>query len=219
MTMRFFRLDSSLRADGSVTRALADVVEREWSREHPDAEFVRRDLGLRPLPPVWPDANAGRLTPEHARTGEQREATALAAGLVDELLASDAYVFAVPMYNFGVPQQVKHWFDLIITDSRAIDVTRQLLQGRPAVLVEACGGGYGPGSPREGGDHATPYLERMLGDVWGLDLVTTRAELTAADFDPAMAPLKDLARQQLTDARVTAAEQAIGIAKRLRAAA
>lgn len=49
--------------------------------------------------------------------------------------------------------------------------------------------------------------------------MTTRAELTAADFDPAMAHLKDLARQQLTDARVTAAEQAIGIAKRLRAAA
>jgi len=49
--MKFFRLDSSLRTDGSVSRALADAVEQEWLREHPAAEILRRDLGRDPLPP------------------------------------------------------------------------------------------------------------------------------------------------------------------------
>lgn len=61
--MRFFRLDSSLRFDGSVTRSLADAVEREWLREYPAAEVVRRDLGEDPLPPVWPAAVAALMNP------------------------------------------------------------------------------------------------------------------------------------------------------------
>lgn len=103
--MKFFRLDSSIRVEGSVTRALADVVEREWNCGYPGAEFIRRDLGLHPLPSVWPDAMTSRMTPEDARTDQERKATALAEELVDELLISDAYIFAVPMYNFSVPSR------------------------------------------------------------------------------------------------------------------
>ena len=47
------------------------------------------------------------------------------------------------------------------------------------------GGGYGAGTPREGWDHATPYLLRILGDVWGADVTLVEAELTLADVVPA----------------------------------
>ncbi|WP_406298677.1 NAD(P)H-dependent oxidoreductase [Embleya sp. NBC_00888] len=216
--MKFFRLDSSIRTEDSVTRTLADLVEAEWTRAYPVAEFVRRDLGRRPLPQIWPVAEASRTTEEAARTDEQRAATALAAELTDELLACDAFLLAVPMYNFGVPQQVKAWFDLVITDQRAADVTRPLLPGRPAVLVEARGGGYAPGTPRAGWDHATPYVLRMLTDVWGLDVVTARAELTAADVNPAMTELRPLAHRLLIEAETAATEHARSIAERLRTA-
>jgi FMN-dependent NADH-azoreductase len=216
---RFFRLDSSVRIDGSVSRSLADAVEQQWKRECPGAELIHRDLGVDPLPAVWPDANAARVTPESARNDAQRRAAAIAAQLVDELLAADAFVLAVPMYNFGVPQQVKHWIDLIICDDRAADVSQPLLPGRPAILVEARGGGYGPGTDREGWNYSTPYLRRILGDVWGLDLTVVEAELTAADFNPAMAHLKDIAQRQLADAHASAAAHAISIAGRLRTAA
>jgi FMN-dependent NADH-azoreductase len=218
--MKFFRLDSSLRTKDSVSRALADAVEQEWLREHPGAEILRRDLGRDPLPQVWPAAVSALMSPpEHIRTSEEVAAAALAAELTDELLAADAYIFAVPIYNFGVPQQVKHWIDLIITDPRAATVTEQLLAGRPGVLVEARGGGYAPGTPREGWDHATPYLKHMLIDGWGLDLAIARAELTLAEVNPAMEQLRDLAKQQLADARATATAHGIDIARRLRAAA
>lgn len=212
-----FRLDSSLRSDGSVSRALADAVEEQWRRELPHADVVRRDLGANPLPAVWPAAAAGFTgAPGGADTDR---AAALAAELVDELLAADVYVFAVPMYNFGVPQQVKHWIDLVICDPRAADVSVPLLPGRPAVLVEARGGGYGPGTPRDGWNHATPFLRTVLTDVWGLELEVVSAELTAADYNPAMANLRDLARQLRDEATSRAAKVAQGIAARLRSAA
>jgi FMN-dependent NADH-azoreductase len=215
--MRFLRLDASIRVEGSVSRSLADVVEQEWRRRHPDADVVHRDLGREPLPPVWPEALAGAMAPDEARTDGQRRATAIAAELVDELLAADALLLAVPLYNFGIPQQVKHWIDLIITDPRARDVAVPLLPGRPALLVAARGGGYGPGTPRAGWDHGTPYLRRMLVDVWGLDLVTAEAELTAAGTNPAMAHLGELARRQLLAARADALGHAVAIAESLNA--
>ena len=216
---RLFRLDASIRLQGSVTRSLADEVEQAWIRESPGAGLIRRDLGADPLPAVWPDADASRVTAPELRSEAEQRAADIAAGLVDELLGADAYAFAVPMYNFGVPQQVKHWIDMVICDSRAADVNTPLLPGRPAILVEARGGGYGPGTEREGWNHATPYLQRILGDVWGLDLVVVEAELTAAEFNPAMAHLQDLARGQLAAARTAAAAHAVRIAQRLRSAA
>ena len=218
--MRFFRLDASLRTDGSVTRTLADAVEREWLSEHPDAEVVRRDVGLDPLPPVWPAAVSALMRPPgDVRTDAERRAAGLAEELVDELLSADAYLIAAPIYNYGVPQQVKHWIDLVITDPRAIKPGEPLLAGRPAVLVEARGGGYAPGTPREGWDHATPYLRRILADYWGLDLATAEAELTLAEVTPAMASLRDLAEQQLKEAHATAAAHGMRIARRLQVAA
>ena len=52
------------------------------------------------------------------------------------------------------------------------------------------GGGYGAGTPREGWDHATPYLLRILRDVWGADVTLVEAELTLADVNPALAELR-----------------------------
>lgn len=217
--MQLFRLDASIRLDGSVTRALADAVEQEWRSSHPGADFVHRDLGTAPLPALWPDAMAGQMTPDEARSDPQRAAAALAAELVEELLASDAFIFAVPMYNLGVPSQVKHWFDLIITDPRAADYTHELLSGRPGVLVVARGGAYAPGSGREDWDFATPYMRRMLAGLWGMDLAVVETELTGAEANPAMAHLKELADRQLAEARVAAVQYATSIADRLAAPA
>ena len=215
--MKFFRLDASLRTEGSVSRGLADVVEQQWLQKHPHATVAHRDLGLNPLPQLWPEAVAAQFAAPEDRTPEQVAAAQLAAGLVDELLEADAYVFAVPIYNWGIPQHVKNWIDLIITDPRASAANpQQLLAGRPAVLVEARGGGYAPGTPREGWDHATPFMTRVLQDLWGLDLSIARAELTLAEQTPAMAELRPLAVQQLADAQDAASSFGADIARRLR---
>jgi FMN-dependent NADH-azoreductase len=203
-----------------VSRGLADAVEQQWRHQYPHATVVRRDLGADPLPPLWPAAVSVLMgPPDQARTAEQDAAVALAAELVDELLDAEAYLFAVPIYNWGVPQHVKHWIDMVIADPRAASTGAPLLAGRPAVLVEARGGGYAPGTPREGWDHVTPYLTHILRDLWGLDLAIARAELTLADVNPAMAHLRDAAAQQFADAKVTAAAHGADVARRLLASA
>jgi FMN-dependent NADH-azoreductase len=211
-----FRLDASIRTEGSVSREVADTVEATWREHHPHAAVTRRDLGAEPLPArAWADAVAAARLPAGQRTAEQVHAAALAASLADELLAADAYLFAVPLYNFGVPQHVKAWVDLLITDPRLAPAAGQPLAGRPAALVVVRGGGYGPGTPREGWDHSTPWLRRILGDVFGLDLRQVEAELTLAGVNPAMESLRGLAARSLDNAHRTARDHGRAIAARI----
>jgi FMN-dependent NADH-azoreductase len=206
--MTLFRLDASMRADSSVSRRVADVVEAGWRHGRPGSDVVRRDVGRTPLPAdAWPHAVAAGGASPSDRTSEQATATALAAQLVDELERADAYLFAVPLYNFGVPHTFKTWVDLAITDPRLRPGSEPLLQGRPAVLVAVRGGGYGPGTPREGWDHGTPWVRRILSDVFRLDLEIVETELTLAPVNPALAELVPLAERSLADALAAAERQ------------
>jgi FMN-dependent NADH-azoreductase len=218
--MNLLRLDSSVRTEGSVSRRLADAVEEQWLAHHPHGTVTRRDVGQHPLPPLWAaGVSAAFLPPDVERSPEQLAAAELAGELLDELLAADAYVFAVPIYNWGIPQGLKQWIDLLFTDGRIRVPDGELLAGRPAVVVEARGGGYTAGTPREGWDHVTPYLTHLLGDLWGLDLSFARAELTLADVNPAMEHLRGLAAEQLTAAEEQAAAHGAQVARRLLASA
>jgi FMN-dependent NADH-azoreductase len=214
-----FRLDASIRQDGSVTRAVADTLESAIAEDLGAVDVVRRDLGAAPLDgSVWATAAFAGYTPEDARTDEQRAALEVSARLADELVAADVLVFAVPLYNFGVSQHFKTWWDIVGTDPRFAPGSTTLA-GKPAFLVTARGGGYGPGTPREGWDHATGWMRRVLADVWGLDLDVIETELTLAEVTPAMAELRDLARAQLAESHDAARRSARSVTLRLRPAA
>ncbi|MFD9733396.1 FMN-dependent NADH-azoreductase [Umezawaea sp. NPDC059074] len=205
--MSLFRLDASIRVEGSHSREIADVVEQEWRSAHPNAAVTTRHIGLDPIPATaWATAVTAPYTPAEDRTPEQREAVALAAEAADQLLDADALLFAVPLYNYGVSQHFKTWLDLVVTDPRLGPGTEPALKGKPAVLVTVRGGGYGPGTPREGWDHATGWMRRFLADVWQLDLKVVESELTLADVTPAMEPLRGLAKDLRAAAEKTARE-------------
>ncbi|WP_433287904.1 FMN-dependent NADH-azoreductase [Pseudonocardia sp. CA-142604] len=196
--MTFFRLDASIRHEGSVSREVADTVQRAWVERHPHDTVVRRDLTAPLLSPeVWLQAATAGFVPEEDRTPEQRAARTLASLLADELLSADAAVISAPLYNYGVPQHLKNYIDLLLTDQRFMATP---LAGTPVTLVVARGGGYGPGTPREGWDHATPYLVRIFGEFFGADLTVVSAELTHADVNPAMAELRGAAAASRAEA-------------------
>jgi len=211
-----FRLDASIRSEGSVTRAVATSLEAALLADTPDARVVRRDLSREPLPStVWALALTGFHIPEGERTAGQREALALASELGDELAQADAFIFAIPMYNFGVPPHVKAWIDVLITDPRFSPRSAKPIAGKPAYLVLARGGAYGPGAPREGWDHATAWLKLIFGTMWGLDLTVIETELTTANVNPAQADLRELAAQNLERSHATATEVGKALAERL----
>ena len=114
-----FRLDASIRIEGSVTREIADVAQAGWAAEHPGGTVTHREIGVSPLPStLWATAIAGSMSPECALTSEQRAACAFAAALADEVIASDAYVFAVLLYYLCVAQSFKNVFVVVYSDPR-----------------------------------------------------------------------------------------------------
>lgn len=192
--MPLFRLDASIRTNGSASREIADIVEAEWLVVHPGDTIERRHIGVDVLPAdAWAHAVAGNSVPAEARSKEQQAAIALAAALVDELVAADAILLAIPLYNFGVSQHTKTWMDLVISDPRAGAGSPPLLAGKPVVLCTVRGGAYGAGTPREGWDHSTGYLRRILEDVWGADLTVVEREFTLVGVNPALDDFKELA--------------------------
>jgi len=214
-----FRLDASIRQDGSVTRAVADTLQETISEELGRPTVIRRDLGTGPVDPaLWPLAAFAGFVPEDQRTPEQLAAVGQAAAYADEVVSADVLVFAVPLYNFGVSQHFKAWFDLVATDPR-LSLGQSEVVGKPAFLVTARGGGYGAGTPREGWDHATGWMRRVLEDVWGLDLDVIETELTLAEVTPQMAELRDLAREQLAESHETARRSGRSVTIKLRSAA
>jgi FMN-dependent NADH-azoreductase len=215
-----YRLDASIRREGSHSRSIADAVEQEWRAAHPGSRIVRRQVGLDPIPTAtWASAVHASHTPDEVRFPEQRAALELAEREVDALVEADALLFAVPLYNFGVSQDFKTWVDLAITDPRLAPGVEPVIAGKPAVLVTVRGGGYAPGTPREGWDHATPWMRRILADLWRLDLRVVEAELTLAEVNPAMAHLRELAAQLRTRAHEDARALGQDLAARRAAAA
>ncbi|WP_418516842.1 FMN-dependent NADH-azoreductase [Curtobacterium flaccumfaciens pv. flaccumfaciens] len=203
--MTLFRLDASIRTDGSTSRALGDIVETEWSAVHAGSEVTRRHVGTDPVPAdSWANAVAASATPESERTAAQVAAVALAAELTDELAGADALLFAVPLYNFGVSQHFKSYVDLVLTDPRMAPGAVPATVGKPAVLVTVQGGNYSAGTPREGWDHATAWMRRILEDVWQLDLDVVTREFTLVGVNPALDQFTELA----DELRVRAEEQA-----------
>jgi len=206
--MTLFRLDASIRAEGSASREIADIVVEEWLAAHPGDVVEHRHIGLDVLPAdAWPRAVSAMYLPESDRSPEQQSAVTLAAALVDELLEADAIVLAVPLYNFGVSQHMKAWIDLIITDPRAGAGEPPLLSGKNVVLCMVRGGAYGAGTPREGWDHATSYLQRIISEVWGADLTVVEREFTLVGVNPALDDFKDAAAA-MHQVALAAAQQA-----------
>ncbi|MFK4089645.1 FMN-dependent NADH-azoreductase [Kribbella sp. NPDC020789] len=212
------RVDASVRLHGSVSRALADSAEAAWKAEHPDGVVVRRDLGRDPLPATaWPALAKAHLGEEPVTEAEQQllaEARTLADELIAEFKGADAVLLAVPLYNYGISQHVKTWLDLVLLDPAFLHGPNPV-EGRPAILTLARGGGYQPGTPKHGWDHATGYLERIFGDVFGMKLRIAAAELTLAPVTPGMEELIDLSKVSESEAHAKAEEHGVVVAKEL----
>ena len=216
--MPLFRLDASIQGERSVSRKLADAAEEAWQERHPGGIVIRRDLAQTPVPEgAWQAMIAGKFAAQDERDEDQRQALRLSAELADELVAADAYLLALPLYNWGVSQHVKAWIDMVITDPRIAMSGERLLAGRPASLIVTRGGGYGEGTPRHGWDHATPYYRRIFGDVLGLDLYANEVELTLAEVTPAMEQLRERARELFEAGLVLAGEHGTLLAKAMAA--
>ncbi|MCF3960635.1 FMN-dependent NADH-azoreductase [Streptomyces fuscigenes] len=205
------RIDASASAESSYSRQVADTFTAAWK-----GDVVTRDLARAPLGHLDGAGITTRTTEPARRTPEQRAAARLQDELAEEFLGAGAYLFAVPLYNYSIPSAFKAWLDHVMIVGRTIGLGAAVPSaGRPAVVVSARGGGYGPGSPQHGKDFLVPALTTILGDpnLMALDVRVITPELTYA---PTMEPLRHLLPQHLTsleDAHDQARRQAEEIAR------
>lgn len=205
MANHLLHIDSSIQGERSISRRLTARAAGAWLAAHPGGTVTYRDLGADPLPHLDSDGGLARLLAPEEHTPAQSTSWALTAQLVDEVKRADTILLGLPVYNFGAPSTVKAWVDHLVAPGLSLDAeTREgLLGGRDLVVLAARGGGYAPGTPREGWDHAEQWLPHGL-FMTGLVPRFVTAELTLADVTPAMAALKPLAAESLA-----AAEHAI----------
>jgi FMN-dependent NADH-azoreductase len=214
--MSLFRLDASIIPATSQSRALADLVEAQWTAEHSDSVITRRDLGTEPLPATtWRDVITSGALADADLSPQQRDARALATTVADELLDADALLLAIPLYNWGVAAHVKAWYDVAYADTR---ISGGALKGKPAVLATVLGGNYNPGTPKEGWDHSTPWLRRVLEEVWGLDLLVVQRQFTLVGVNPALDQFTDQAAEIRAAAEQLAIEHGRALASKRKTA-
>jgi FMN-dependent NADH-azoreductase len=194
-------IDSSIKGDESVSRKLTARAAAAWRAAHPDGTVTYRDLGKNPVPHLDADGGLARQTPVEQHTPAQAASWKVSEELIAEVRAADAIVLGLPLYNYGAPSSVKAWVDHLMAPGLSYDPATGtgLLEGRDLIVLGSRGGGYGPGTPRHGWDHMTPWLPHGL-SATGLEPRFITAELTLASVVPAMAELIPLAEQSLAEA-------------------
>ena len=184
--MKLLHVDSSILGQGSVSRQLSGEIVASIRTKHADAEVTYRDLASEPL---------GHLSHLHlaAAQGVVLESDQLqrdvAAGQValDEFLAADVVVIGAPMYNFGVPSQLKAWIDRLAVAGKTFRYTENGPEGlagdKKIVIASSRGGVFGPGTPGAAFDHQETYLRALFGFLGVKDITFIRAEGVAMGPD------------------------------------
>jgi FMN-dependent NADH-azoreductase len=165
-------LNSSIYGDGGQSSRLA----KEFVAQFPTKRVITRDLGRNPLPHLDAERFGAFLAKSEARTPAQRAVVNESDALIAELKQADVLVLGLPMYNFGVPSQLKAYFDHIARAGVTFKYTEKgpvgLLGGKKAYVLAARGGLY-QGTPR---DTQTAYVREFLGFLGITDVEFVYAE-------------------------------------------
>jgi len=161
--MKLLHVDAGITGDNSVSRQLTAAIVEAARAADPSLQVVRRDLAAEPVPHL----DGGRL-----------------GGLADneilqEFLDADVVVIGAPMYNFGVPSQLKAWLDHVLVAGKTFRYTAdgpQGLAGGKRVIIASARGGFYAEGPMAAIDFQEPYLRAVLNFIGVTDVEVVRAE-------------------------------------------
>jgi FMN-dependent NADH-azoreductase len=163
--VNLLHVDSSILGKGSITRELSAAIVHRLAQTHTNLRVVYRDLCAAPL---------AHLSADHLAAGQGvmaadlpvRKDIAASRAVLAEFLAADFVVVGAPMYNFGVPSQLKAWVDRILVANQTFRYTEQGSEGLAItkwVIVAASRGGiYTNGTPSESYEHVETYLKAVF---------------------------------------------------------
>ncbi|CAM3656741.1 FMN-dependent NADH-azoreductase [Polaromonas hydrogenivorans] len=161
--MNILQINASARREGANSTRVANTIVARLQAAHPGARLTLRDLAVTPHPVLDEAALGALFTSADQRTAAQCARVALDDALIAEIQAHDTIVLGVPMYNFGVPVQLKSWIDAIARAGVTFRYTETgpegLLKGKKVYVALARGGLYRDTA----NDSQVPYLKSVLG--------------------------------------------------------
>lgn len=150
---------TSILGENSTSNALID----HWIKTQSPAKITERNLAENPIPHLDGERFAAINAAEPSE--QQAPIKAFSESLIAEIEQADAIVIGLPMYNFGVPSQVKAWMDHLARAGRTFQYTaggpRGLLADKPVTIIATRGGAYAE-SPN---DHQAPFVKQFLGFI------------------------------------------------------
>jgi FMN-dependent NADH-azoreductase len=166
--MKLLHVDASILGEGSVSRQVSAAIVERLAAAVPGLEIVRRDLVADPLPHLTP-ANLpaahplSQLAPAASAERDQSE------DVLAEFLAADVVVVGAPMYNFGVPSQLKAWIDRLVVSGVTFKYAEGgvvgLAKGKRVILAISRGNIYSAGAPAAVAEHTEAWLRTIFGFI------------------------------------------------------
>jgi FMN-dependent NADH-azoreductase len=139
-------LNCSIQGDSSQSRQLSNKLLERIKKTYSSVKIVSRDLVWDPLPHLNGAQFNAFITPPEQRTSEQKVLASQSDDLIKEISDADTVVLALPMYNFGIPSQLKSYFDNLARAGMTFKYTATgpvgLLTGKKAVVLATRGGLY-----------------------------------------------------------------------------
>ncbi len=165
------QVKSSIFGDNGQSAQLAAMYVAQWQEKYPAGDVVVRDVVADSVPHLDLATVGALMTPDDERSAEQQAIVNRSDELIAEIKAADQIIIGVPMYNFGIPSQLKAYFDLLARAGVTFKYTENgpvgLLDDKPVVLFATRGGFH-----KDQGDHQIPYVKQYLGFI-GLSSVET----------------------------------------------
>lgn len=200
-------IQASPRGKRSHCIAVADRFLEEYRKRNPKDEITTLNVFDLTLPAFDGFAVQAKYSIMHGQKHSPEEAAAWK--VVEKEIAlfksPDKYVFAVPMWNFGIPYRLKQYIDIIVQPTYTFTVSDKgyegLVKGKKAFVAYARGGEY-PAGPMAAYDHQKPYLELILGFMGITDVRSVVVE--------PMLGAPDLAKKRHDEALVAAAKMVDG---------
>lgn len=199
--MKLLHIDSSISGAESVSRQLSANIVTRFKETLPGLGVSYRDLAADPVPHQSPatrfaklkalyeagalDGKIGEVVAAAMRGGAPVDASAQdevaeTNAALDEFLAADIVVIGAPMYNFGIPSQLKAWIDCLAAPGKTFSYTATGVEGlagsKRVIVASSRGGFYSAPSPMAFMDHQETFLTSFFGFIGVTDITFVRAE-------------------------------------------
>jgi FMN-dependent NADH-azoreductase len=171
------QINASINNGNGQSSQLANNFVAAFQKRYPEAEVIVRDVAAsEPVPHLDAERFGAFITQADVRSAAQHAVVAYSDTLINELKRADVIVLGLPMYNFGVPSQLKAYFDHIARAGTTFKYTDKgpvgLLTGKRVYVFAARGGVYA-GTPM---DTQTSYVRDFLRFIGMTDVEFIYAE-------------------------------------------